>query len=139
MIEEILAKVNVDLGVLPDEIKNSYSALTTLSIEHKYPLPSDEASARQVALNEVQTNVRSHQAYIEEFSKKEQADKEWNRILEEQAQLDEVTAGALPQLAQELDEQEIEDEQERPEETDEEASGSEHKDEQHGEDVERDL
>ena len=139
MIEEILAKVNVDLGVLPDEIKNSYSALTTLSIEHKYPLPSDEASARQVALNEVQTNVRSHQAYIEEFSKKEQADKEWNRILEEQAQLDEVTAGALPQLAQELDEQEIEDEQERPEETDEEAGSPEHEHEQHGEDVERDI
>ena len=102
MLEEVLEKVNVDLGVLPDNIISSYSTLTSLVINHKYPLPSDEVSARQVAMSEVQSNVRSHQSYIEEFSTKEKADKEWNRILEEQAQLDEVSGGALPQLVDEL-------------------------------------
>nr|DAK37737.1 MAG TPA: PORTAL PROTEIN [Caudoviricetes sp.] len=102
MLEEVLEKVNVDLGVLPDNIISSYQTLTTLVIDHKYPLPSDEVSAKQVALSEVQSNVRSHQSYIEEFSVKEKADKEWQRVLEEQAQLDEVSGGALPQLVDEL-------------------------------------
>ena len=106
MLEEILATVNVDLGNIPQDIQSSYQTLTTMTIEHHYPIPSDELSAKQLALTEVQTNVRSHQSYIEEFSKKEKADKEWERILEELAQLDEISAGALPVLANELNEQE---------------------------------
>lgn len=102
MLEEVLEKVNVDLGILPDNIISSYQTLTTLVIDHKYPLPSDEASAKEIAMSEVQNNVRSHQSYIEEFSVKEKADKEWKRVLEEQAQLDEVSGGALPQLVDEL-------------------------------------
>lgn len=102
MLEEVLEKVNVDLGILPQNIISSYQTLTTLVIDHKYPLPSDEASAKEIAMSEVQNNVRSHQSYIEEFSVKEKADKEWKRVLEEQAQLDEVSGGALPQLVDEL-------------------------------------
>lgn len=106
MLEEILATVNVDLGNIPQDIQSSYQTLTTMTIEHRYPIPSDELSAKQLALTEIQTNVRSHQSYIEEFSKKEKADKEWERILEELAQLDDISAGALPVLANELNEQE---------------------------------
>jgi phage portal protein, SPP1 gp6-like len=102
MLEEVLEKVNVDLGLLPQNIISSYQTLTTLIIDHNYPLPSDEASAKEIAMSEVQNNVRSHQSYIEEFSVKEKADKEWKRVLEEQAQLDEVSGGALPQLVDEL-------------------------------------
>ena len=128
MLEEVLAKVNVTTEELPENILNSYVTLTTLSIEHKYPLPSDEAAARQVAISEVQNNVRSHQSYIEEFSKKEKADKEWQRILEEQADLDEVSGGALPNLVNELtQEPTLEEEQDgypKPKEADEEGTES---------------
>jgi len=128
MLEEVLAKVNVTTEELPENILNSYTTVTTLSIEHKYPLPSDEAAARQVAISEVQNNVRSHQSYIEEFSKKEKADKEWQRILEEQADLDEVSGGALPNLVNELtQEPTLEEEQDgypKPKEADEEGTKS---------------
>lgn len=110
MLEEVLEKVSVDLGILPDNIISSYQTLTTLVIDHKYPLPSDEASAKEIAMSEVQANVRSHQSYIEEFSVKEKADKEWKRVLEEQAQLDEVSGGALPQLVDELRQPEFREE-----------------------------
>lgn len=116
MLEEVLEKVNVDLGILPDNIISSYQTLTTLVIDHKYPLPSDEASAKEIAMSEVQANVRSHQSYIEEFSVKEKADKEWKRVLEEQAQLDEVSGGALPQLVDELGQPEFREENNNGEE-----------------------
>lgn len=116
MLEEVLEKVNVDLGILPDNIISSYQTLTTLVIDHKYPLPSDEASAKEIAMSEVQANVRSHQSYIEEFSVKEKADKEWKRVLEEQAQLDEVSGGALPQLVDELGQLEFREENDNGEE-----------------------
>lgn len=120
MLEEVLEKVNVDLGILPQNIVTSYQTLTTLVIDHKYPLPSDEASAKEIAMSEVQNNVRSHQSYIEEFSVKEKADKEWKRVLEEQAQLDEVSGGALPQLVDELGQpqfgEDIDDDKEKEQE-----------------------
>lgn len=116
MLEEVLEKVNVDLGILPQNIISSYQTLTTLVIDHKYPLPSDEASAKEIAMSEVQNNVRSHQSYIEEFSVKEKADKEWKRVLEEQAQLDEVSGGALPQLVDELGQPEFSEDNDNGEE-----------------------
>lgn len=116
MLEEVLEKVNVDLGILPQNIVTSYQTLTTLVIDHKYPLPSDEASAKEIAMSEVQNNVRSHQSYIEEFSVKEKADKEWKRVLEEQAQLDEVSGGALPQLVDELGQPEFREDTDNGEE-----------------------
>lgn len=125
MLEEVLEKVNVDLGILPDNIISSYQTLTTLVIDHKYPLPSDEASAKEIAMSEVQNNVRSHQSYIEEFSVKEKADKEWKRVLEEQAQLDEVSGGALPQLVDELGQPEFREDTDNGKETEQEARAKE--------------
>lgn len=130
LLEEILSKVGVDLGVLPQDIQSSYQTLTTLTIDHRYPLPSDELSAKQTALTEVQTNVRSHQSYIEEFSKKEKADKEWERVLQELAQLDEISAGALPVLAEELNEQGEPQDEKPQEETIEEPSTPEQQEQQ---------
>ena len=101
-----------------------------MSIDHRYPLPSDELSAKQTALTEVQTNVRSHQSYIEEFSKKEKADKEWERVLQELAQLDEISAGALPVLAEELNEQGEPQDEKPQEETIEEPSTPEQQEQQ---------
>ena len=100
MVEEILEKVRVNIEPLPDNLKSAAQEITTLTINHSYPLPSDEQAKRQIAMQEVQTNVRSHQSYIEEFSRNENAEDEWSRILEEAAQLEELSAGAMLQLAE---------------------------------------
>ena len=75
-----------------------------------------------------QTSVRSHQSYIEEFSRNENAEDEWSRILEEAAQLEELSSGAMLQLAENEsqmedteNEQTEEDETEAPEGTEEES------------------
>ena len=100
MIEEILEKVSVDIEPLPENLKSAWQEITTLTINHNYPLPADEQAKRQTAMQEVQTSVRSHQSYIEEFSRNENAEDEWNRILEEAAQLEELSSGAMLQLAE---------------------------------------
>ena len=120
MVEEILEKVRVNIEPLPDNLKSAAQEITTLTINHSYPLPSDEQAKRQIAMQEVQTNVRSHQSYIEEFSRNENAEEEWSRILEEAAQLEELSAGAMLQLAE--NESQMEDaeneqnEEDKPEE-----------------------
>ena len=100
MIEEILEKVSVDIDPLPENLKSAWQEITTLTINHSYPLPADEQAKRQTAMQEVQTSVRSHQSYIEEFSRNENAEDEWTRILEEAAQLEELSSGAMLQLAE---------------------------------------
>ena len=100
MIEEILEKVSVAIEPLPEDLKSSWQEITTLTINHNYPLPADEQAKRQTAMQEVQTSVRSHQSYIEEFSRNENAEDEWSRILEEAAQLEELSSGAMLQLAE---------------------------------------
>lgn len=116
MIEEILEKVDVDLSPLPESLHASWQEITTLTINHNYPLPADEQAKRQSAMMEVQTQVRSHQSYIEEFGRSEKAEQEWQRILEEAAQLEELSAGAMLDLAdKESQLPEEEDEQEEDE------------------------
>lgn len=100
MIEEILEKVSVNIEPLPENLKSAWQEITTLTINHNYPLPADEQAKRQTAMQEVQTSVRSHQSYIEEFSRNENAEDEWSRILEEAAQLEELSSGAMLQLAE---------------------------------------
>lgn len=116
MIEEVLEKVSVNIEPLGDEFKQAYQVLTTLKVEHRYPLPADEQAKRQTAMQEVQTQVRSHQSYIEEFSVKENSEDEWNRILEEAAQLEDLAVGALITADNEAQE-EVENEQEQENET----------------------
>ena len=100
MMEEILEKVSVSIEPLPENLKSAWQEITTLTINHNYPLPADEQAKRQTAMQEVQTSVRSHQSYIEEFSRNENAEEEWSRILEEAAQLEELSSGAMLQLAE---------------------------------------
>ena len=118
MVEEILEKVRVNIEPLPDNLKSAAQEITTLTINHSYPLPSDEQAKRQIAMQEVQSNVRSHQSYIEEFSRNENAEDEWSRILEEAAQLEELSAGAMLQLAEnESQMEDAENEQNEEDET----------------------
>ena len=55
----------------------------TLDIKHNYPIPDDEIDTKTVAIQEVEANVRSHKSYIEEFGYAQDADTEWETILEE--------------------------------------------------------
>lgn len=60
---------------------------TTTSWTHNYPIPDDDESVRTIAIQEVEANVRSHKSYIEEYGNSEDADAEFERIMEEQEQI----------------------------------------------------
>ncbi|MFL0197289.1 phage portal protein [Clostridium sp. WILCCON 0269] len=61
----------------------NYSTL----FEHNYPLPSDDEEKKTLAISEVESGVRSHQSYIKDFTDTENAEDEWNEILEEKADI----------------------------------------------------
>ena len=56
---------------------------TTCVLNHNYPIPDDEAETKEIAIKEVEAQVRSHQSYIREFGSQNEADKEFEEILEE--------------------------------------------------------
>ena len=60
---------------------------TTTAWTHNYPIPDDDESVRTIAIQEVEANVRSHKSYIEEYGNSEDADAEFERIMEEQEQI----------------------------------------------------
>ena len=57
---------------------------TSLNIYHNYPIPDDEIETKTLAMKEVEANVRSHQSYIRDFGEAQEADKEFEEILNEQ-------------------------------------------------------
>ena len=75
--------------------------------EHNYPLPSDTEEKKTTAMNEVDHGVRSHQSYIKDFSEAENAEDEWNEILEEKTQMtnaeDSFTKGLNSELNANVD------------------------------------
>lgn len=58
-----------------------------IKIKHNYPIPDDEKENKEVAIQEVNANVRSRKSYIREISKEEDYDSEFNTILEENEKL----------------------------------------------------
>lgn len=52
-------------------------------IGKNYPIPEDEEDAKRLAMEEIQSNVRSHKSYIKDFSDDEDTEDEFNEILEE--------------------------------------------------------
>ena len=56
---------------------------TTCILNHNYPIPDDEVETKEIAIKEVEAQVRSHQSYIREFGSQNEADKEFEEILEE--------------------------------------------------------
>lgn len=87
LIEECVIKFHL----YPDmaEIK-SMSIPTVTKLQHNYPIPDDEDIAKQVAIAEVQANVRSKHSYVEQFGYVEDADAEMNAILDEISSFNEV-------------------------------------------------
>ena len=68
---------------------------TTVYWQHNYPIPDDEADNKTVAIQEVQANVRSKKSYIEEFSNNEDAEAEYQQILDETNQMNEINNAML--------------------------------------------
>lgn len=56
---------------------------TTTKWKHNYPLPDDAEANKTIAMQEVEANVRSHKSYIEEYGNSEDAQVEFDRIIEE--------------------------------------------------------
>ena len=63
--------------------------------KHNYPIPDDEIDNKNLAISEVQANVRSHKSYIEEFSNSEDADKEFDTIIKEMTEINESNNSSL--------------------------------------------
>lgn len=64
--------------------KNEWLSLNyTLLFSHNYPLPADEEDKKRLAMEEVQSNVRSHRSYIKDFSDDEDAEAQFKEIIED--------------------------------------------------------
>ena len=74
---------------------HSINTKTTISWLHNYPIPEDELDTKAVAIQEVLANVKSKKTYIEEFSNVEDADMEFQTILDEMNQVNEVNNAML--------------------------------------------
>lgn len=68
---------------------------TTMTWAHNYPIPDDEVDNKTVGIAEVQAGVRSKKSYIEEFSDHEDAEAEYQAILDETSDLNEVNNAML--------------------------------------------
>lgn len=58
-----------------------------VQIKHNYPIPEDEEVKKEIALKEVEANVRSRESYIQDFTETEDSEGTWIRILDEMVQL----------------------------------------------------
>ena len=81
LIEEVVEKGNL----YPEDpkVKTSMALNTSIDLEHNYPIPDDEVETKTIAIKEVEANVRSKQSYIREYGSAEEADKEFDEILDE--------------------------------------------------------
>ena len=92
IIEEAVATFNLysdkpEIGTMALE--------TTTQWIHNYPIPDDELDNKQAGIAEVTAGVRSKKSYIEEFSDCEDAEMEFQTILDEQGQVNEVNNAML--------------------------------------------
>ena len=79
-----MIEIYVSLGIYSDmENIESVKTETTTAWRHNYPLPDDDEANKTIAMQEVSTNVRSHKSYIEEYGNSEDAQAEFDRIIEE--------------------------------------------------------
>lgn len=80
----IMIETYAKMGVFKDIEGAEHITLETTTVwEHNYPLPDDDETNKTLAIQEVGANVRSHKSYIEEFGNSEDAQVEFERIIEE--------------------------------------------------------
>lgn len=92
LIEECI--INNNLYSQEPEI-DTMNIDTIITLRHNYPIPDDELESKDIAIKEVQANVRSHRSYIEQFGYSEDAEAEFNSTLDEIQQLQEVNNSML--------------------------------------------
>lgn len=63
----------------PEWDKLEYSIV----LDKRYPIPEDEEDKKKLALEEVNTNVRSHRSYIKDFSNDEDYEEHFNEVIED--------------------------------------------------------
>lgn len=68
---------------------------TEIALVHNFPIPDDEETTKTVAIQEVQANVRSKKSYIEQYGYAEDADAEYQTILDELGAFNEVNNAML--------------------------------------------
>lgn len=59
----------------------------SIEFNHNYPIPSDEEDKKTVAIQEVLANVRTRKSYIQEFSREDEFEKEFEEIIKENSML----------------------------------------------------
>lgn len=59
----------------------------TIEFNHNYPIPSDEEDKKSIAIQEVLANVRTRKSYIQEFSREDEFEKEFEEIIKENSML----------------------------------------------------
>lgn len=88
----LLGLINFIVEVAPicykGKFKSEWSSLNYTTIfKHNYPLPSDDDEKKNLAMQEINAKVRSHESYIQEFTNEENPKDEWNKILQEETQM----------------------------------------------------
>ena len=76
---------------------------TSLEFSHNYPIPDDEILTKELAMKEVEANVRSHQSYIRDFGDAQEADKEFEELLDEMDKIN-MTQNSMSGLSDTIDE-----------------------------------
>ena len=119
---EWLVKI-IEEAVLTFNLYPDKPNIQTMSIQtipawiHNYPIPDGELDNKTAAIAEVEAGVRSKLSYIEEFSNKEDAQAEFDRILDEQSQSQEINNPMLGlDTAMNMTEEELPEEEEEEEE-----------------------
>lgn len=77
-----------------EEFKNLIDKCT-IKFKHNYPLPEDESEAKEVAMKEVDTGVRSKRSYLKDFSDEEDSEEAYKNILEEKGLEADIAMGSL--------------------------------------------
>lgn len=80
MIKEVAVKGNL---YRDNPLADSLLIDTAITLEHNYPIPDDEKETKELAIKEVEANVRSRQSYMRDYGSVEEADKEFTEILDE--------------------------------------------------------
>lgn len=70
--------------------RKSLGTKARVSLTHNYPIPEDEELKKKLAMQEVETQVKSRKTYMREFGDIEDENKEFNEILEEAKALQEA-------------------------------------------------
>lgn len=92
----IMEEAIITFGLYTDKPDiDTITLQTTTTWQHNYPIPDDEVDNKTVAIEEVKANVRSKKSYIEEFSNNEDAEAEYQQILDETNKMNEVNNAML--------------------------------------------